>query len=180
MTSTTTTTTATTTTKSQTGLPRKVCFVTIGATASFASLIRHVVSTTFCMALQLLEYTDLIIQYGADGQPLYEAMLRKVQDTDCSSYPGLKFSGFALDHRGLAPYMKLAKTGGDDGVEGVVVSHAGIPPSTTTNTTIIISIFIFFFLSFLFFFFSFFFFLFFFVVVLVFALPKIVFWIGII
>lgn len=101
-------------------LPRKVCFVTIGATASFGSLVRAVLSNAFVTALTQDNYTDLVVQYGADGGPLYKSLLQELGNT------GVEVSGFGLDQQGLAPYMRKAKTGGDNGVEGVVVSHAGM------------------------------------------------------
>lgn len=104
--------------------PRKVCFVTIGATASFQALIRATVSSTFCHSLEQNDYTDLIVQYGADGDALFQSLLQII----ASSGQGARVnvSGFGLDTNGLAQYMNLAKTGGGDGgVEGLVVSHAG-------------------------------------------------------
>ncbi|THY95924.1 hypothetical protein D6C93_04900 [Aureobasidium pullulans] len=104
--------------------PRKVCFVTIGATASFSSLIRATISSTFCHALEQNQYTDLIVQYGADGNDLFRSLVQEVGPGGEGA--GINVSGFGLDTSGLAQYMKLAKTGGDDsGAEGVVVSHAG-------------------------------------------------------
>lgn len=104
--------------------PSKVCFVTIGATASFSNLIRAVVSAPFCQSLEQNQYTTLIVQYGADGSGLFNALLQEVDGTQGRS--GIKISGFGLDTSGLAQYMKLAKTGGhDNGAEGVVISHAG-------------------------------------------------------
>lgn len=104
--------------------PRKVCFVTIGATASFATLIQNVVSTAFFSLLTSFDYTDLIVQYGAGGEAKFNSHYTQV--TEAGKFENIKVSGFALDKRGLAPYMRLAKTGGGEGgVEGVVVSHAG-------------------------------------------------------
>jgi len=102
----------------------KYCFVTIGATASFASLIRAALSPSFLAGLKAHRYTHLVVQYGADGAPLYQGELSKtretIQDLD------IMIEGFALDQSGLGKYMSLAKHGGDGrGREGVVVSHAG-------------------------------------------------------
>lgn len=103
-------------------IPRKVCFVTIGATASFPSLIRTVLSPSFLTALEQQTYTDLFIQYGANGETLYAERMKDLQISGFTS--SLHIKGFDLDQRGLAQWMRLAKTG-DGGVEGVVVSHAG-------------------------------------------------------
>lgn len=113
-------------------LARKVCFVTIGATASFATLIRAVLSSAFFAALQAHHYTDLLVQYGADGKELYTAQLKSVQDLDL--YSGITVTGFGLDAAGLGPHMRRAK-GRDGGVEGVVVSHAGMCPYTAVGGT---------------------------------------------
>jgi len=103
---------------------KKYCFVTIGATASFTALIRAVLSPSFLAGLKAHNYTNLLVQYGADGAYLYRTELgetRKAgQDRD------ITVEGFSLDQSGLGKYMSLAKTGGDGkGQEGVVVSHAG-------------------------------------------------------
>jgi len=104
--------------------PRKVCFVTIGATASFQALIRATVSSTFCNSLEQNDYTDLIVQYGADGHGLFQSLLQDVASKEQGA--GVNVSGFGLDTNGLAQYMNLAKTGGGgSSVEGLVVSHAG-------------------------------------------------------
>ncbi|KAI4756533.1 hypothetical protein E4T52_11384 [Aureobasidium sp. EXF-3400] len=103
--------------------PRKVCFVTIGATASFATLVRATVSLSFCHSLEQNQYTDLIVQYGADGSALFQSLVQDINSDKQGT--NINVSGFGLDTSGLSQYMKLAKTGGDSGVEGLVVSHAG-------------------------------------------------------
>lgn len=104
--------------------PRKVCFVTIGATASFQALIRATISSSFCHSLEQNHYTDLIVQYGADGDGLFQSLLQAMASSEQGI--GVNVTGFGLDTNGLGQYMNLAKTGGDDsGVEGLVVSHAG-------------------------------------------------------
>jgi beta-1,4-N-acetylglucosaminyltransferase len=66
----------------------------------------------------------LIVQYGADGDALFQSLLQDVASSEKGS--GVNISGFGLDTNGLGEYMKLAKTGGDgSGAEGLVVSHAG-------------------------------------------------------
>ncbi|KAH0360542.1 glycosyltransferase family 1 protein, partial [Aureobasidium melanogenum] len=104
--------------------PRKVCFVTIGATASFSALIRATLSSSFCHSLEQNHYTDLIVQYGADGDSLFQSLVKDIYVDQ--QHAAINVSGFGLDTSGLAQYMNLAKTGGDDGgIEGLVVSHAG-------------------------------------------------------
>lgn len=100
---------------------QKACFVTVGATASFSSLVRAVVSSDFCKALEKQGYTDLLVQYGQDGKALYEQCLQEAKTTE-----RLKLQGFDLDKAGLGRYMRQAKgLDNKDSVEGVVISHAG-------------------------------------------------------
>ncbi|RMY66471.1 hypothetical protein D0862_15190 [Hortaea werneckii] len=103
----------------------KTCFVTIGATASFAALIRSALSPDTLSALSKLGYTDLVVQYGQDGKELFEGAMQQVK-TQGSSSP-VNITGFDLDQAGLGKYMRQAKGGGGSrgGLEGVVVSHAG-------------------------------------------------------
>ncbi|KAF2482634.1 glycosyl transferase [Neohortaea acidophila] len=105
------------------GKPSKTCFVTIGATASFDRLIRAALSVDFGKALESHGYTDLRVQYGKDGDGLFDACLRHARDAGTST---LNITGFDLDMDGLGQYMKQAKGQGIKGAnEGVVISHAG-------------------------------------------------------
>jgi len=109
---------------SSSGSKSKICFVTIGATASFSSLIRAVLSSTFFAGLAKHGYTDLLVQYGADGASLYQTELARLGGAEATSQ--ITANGFGVDQAGLSRYMRLAKSGAEGrGVEGVVVSHAG-------------------------------------------------------
>ncbi|KAI6788141.1 hypothetical protein KC361_g9210 [Hortaea werneckii] len=102
----------------------KTCFVTIGATASFAALIRSALSPDTLSALGKLGYTDLVVQYGQDGQELFDSAMQQVKTAGSSS--NVNVTGFDLDQAGLGKYMRQAKGGGArGGQEGVVVGHAG-------------------------------------------------------
>ncbi|CAK3739696.1 glycosyltransferase family 1 [Lecanosticta acicola] len=101
---------------------QKTCFVTIGATASFSSLIQDVLSPTFFKALELNGFTELLVQYGQDGQEFFNSCMTIAKNTESGSV--LEVAGFPLDSVGLAKYMMRAK-GGKDRQEGVVISHAG-------------------------------------------------------
>jgi len=96
----------------------KICFTTIGATASFPQLIKSVLSVPFLSALKSHGYTELLVQYGEDGKSLYEPLERLAKEA--MGETGVKVSGFGLDKKGLGGYMRKAREGG-----GVVVSHAG-------------------------------------------------------
>ncbi len=106
--------------------PSKVCFVTIGATASFDKLLKAVLDNSLLEALHKAEYTDLLIQYGKEkGKAIYDSFVSREQDRvkwTC----GINIAGFDFDTNGLAEQMRKAK--GDPGngsKEGLIISHAG-------------------------------------------------------
>ena len=99
---------------------QKLCFVSVGATASFAALIKTTLSPPFLSALQKQGYTELLVQYGEDGKDTFESLSKQVKGSD------IKISGFALDKAGLGRYMRRAKGGSKTTEEGVVVCHAGM------------------------------------------------------
>ena len=101
----------------------KLCFVTIGATADFDSLIRAVVSETFILALKAHSYTDLLIQYGQDESGVYRSF-RDLMQVEPEIAKGLKIEGFGFNKVGLGQEMRAA-TSGRNRREGVVISHAG-------------------------------------------------------
>ncbi|GAB7358749.1 hypothetical protein MBLNU230_g3978t1 [Neophaeotheca triangularis] len=96
----------------------KTCFLTVGATAAFPDLITAVLSPSFTKALQSHSYTDLLIQYGDGGKPLFDQHVAKAQ------LPGLQITGFELDKAGLAKHMKRVQAGKERD-EGCVIGHAG-------------------------------------------------------
>ena len=101
----------------------KLCFLTVGATASFSALIEAAVSPAFLAALEAQGYTELSIQYGQDGKQLFEKCKAAAQ----SKSPNVKVTGFDLDKLGLGKHMRRAKGGSTkESVEGVVISHAGM------------------------------------------------------
>ena len=104
--------------------PRKVCFVTIGATASFDALLEAVLTRTFLETLEKFEYTDLILQYGKDGLSILERF-RQSEEHVSASTSKINISGFDFNKQGLGQEMRAAK-GENGGLEGVVISHAGM------------------------------------------------------
>ena len=107
---------------------KKLCFVTIGATASFDSLIKAALSQHFLEALQKNGYTNLLLQHGKEGGKILE-------DFQTCNYTGedqrykLGIAGFDFNRKGLGEEMRAAK-GTAGGLEGVVISHAGTPPKS--------------------------------------------------
>ncbi|KAK0517096.1 hypothetical protein JMJ35_000251 [Cladonia borealis] len=103
--------------------PRKLCFVTIGATAAFDSLIKAALSPEFLQRLQASGYTDLLLQYGKDGSMILEEF-RSTYGSKSEEEFGIKVTGFDFNKKGLGSEMRAAKGEGDR-LEGVVISHAG-------------------------------------------------------
>lgn len=104
--------------------PRKVCFVTIGATASFDELLEAVLSPTFLATLENIGYTDLVLQYGKDGLSVLDRF-RESEKHVSKTTSKINISGFDFNKQGLGQEMRAAK--GEDGdLEGVVISHAGM------------------------------------------------------
>ena len=104
--------------------PRKLCFVTIGATAAFDSLIKAVLSPEFLQRLQASGYTDLLLQYGKNGHMILEDFRSRFGSKSEEEF-GIKITGFDFNKKGLGSEMRAAKGEGDH-LEGVVISHAGI------------------------------------------------------
>jgi beta-1,4-N-acetylglucosaminyltransferase len=106
---------------------RRYCFVTVGVTASFKALLSEVLSLPFLQALREAEYTDLVVQYGKDGKPIYDDFNEKYPDTS-DRRCGIMIRGFDFDPDGLTKEMVVVRPGDEQGAqhqEGVVISHAG-------------------------------------------------------
>lgn len=113
---------------------RKLCFVTVGATANFDLLIRASVKPKFLRFLASQGYTDLLLQHGKDGDALLRELLPDTMfdTTDPLTDPwaiieGVKISRFDFRKEGLQKEM-LAARGGSLVFrnQGVVICHAGM------------------------------------------------------
>ncbi|KAK2753068.1 N-acetylglucosaminyldiphosphodolichol N-acetylglucosaminyltransferase catalytic subunit alg13 [Onygenales sp. PD_40] len=103
----------------------KLCFVTVGATASFNALVREVLGDPFLEALRLNGYTDLLIQYGQLGEAVFQEFKRDNETTVKEKY-GLNIDGFDFNLAGLKNEILATKANPDTNQEeGLVVSHAG-------------------------------------------------------
>ncbi len=102
---------------------RKLCFVTIGATASFDSLIAAALRPDFLSTLRDVGYTDLLLQHGNEGGKIFEAYTTQHRPNSPGRF-GLNINGFAFNKTGLGSEMRVAKGDGSAN-EGVVISHAG-------------------------------------------------------
>lgn len=101
----------------------RTCFVTIGATARFDSLIKAALSPPFLQSLHDSGYTALVLQHGAQGSQIYNEFIDANKGGSEGRY-GLDISGFDFNKRGLGVEMQAAK-GRAGMAEGVVISHAG-------------------------------------------------------
>lgn len=112
---------------------RKVCFVTVGATANFDLLIRASLSSSFLSHLGTQGYTDLILQHGKDGDKLLRDILPDVTfDTSdplvdpWAMVQGIRISRFDFRREGLQKEMLAARGASIEyKTPGVVVCHAG-------------------------------------------------------
>lgn len=105
----------------------KLCFVTVGATASFELLLRSVFDKAFLRSLQQHRYTHLLVQYGKDGQTFFENFIQNNQPGSDSLH-GVEIGGFDFNQAGLWKEMRLAQANAELGQEGgMIISHAGIP-----------------------------------------------------
>ncbi|OJD11609.1 hypothetical protein AJ78_07653 [Emergomyces pasteurianus Ep9510] len=104
---------------------RKLCFVTVGATAPFNALVLEVLGEQFLEALRVNNYTDLRIQYGQMGEPAFQEF-RQQNETLVKEKYGLDITGFDFNLAGLKNEMLSVKADVDENkVEGLIVSHAG-------------------------------------------------------
>ena len=103
---------------------KKLCFVTIGATAGFDALIKATLSDTFLGTLSTAGYTHLRLQYGQDGRRILDDFL-DTHTHEAGMLNGISISGFDFKRNGLGADMAEARGGPNGGVEGVVISHAG-------------------------------------------------------
>jgi beta-1,4-N-acetylglucosaminyltransferase len=101
--------------------PTKTCLVTVGATASFDSLVAAALSSAFLRALSEAYYTRLIIQYGNTGQSFFEAHLQKAEDGKSFS-ARLDVEGFGYRAGDFKEVVRLVT----EGTGGMLIAHAGL------------------------------------------------------
>ncbi|KAK8049438.1 UDP-N-acetylglucosamine transferase subunit alg13 [Apiospora phragmitis] len=113
-------------------IPGKTCFVTVGATASFRSLIDEVVSPEVVAALAAQGFDSIIVQCGPDFEH-FEA----IRPSD----PAVLMSGFSVESN-IMEYMRECAP--SDGPRkrhtGLIITHAGagtIMDALKVNTRVI-------------------------------------------
>lgn len=106
--------------------PTKLCFVTVGATASFEPLLRAVLDQSFLLALQQSDYTHLLVQYGKDGQAVLDSFIAQ-HPIGSPGRHGIEIAGFDFNQAGLVEEMRMAKEDQASNQRGgMIVSHAGV------------------------------------------------------
>jgi beta-1,4-N-acetylglucosaminyltransferase len=100
--------------------------VTVGATASFRTLIDAVTSKEFLKTLNSLEYSHLTIQCGPDLEYVKDNKLPGDQLEELLKEYKLIVKLFDFNKFGLGEEMKDCKAIRGKSREGVVVSHAGM------------------------------------------------------
>ena len=101
---------------------QKLCFVTVGATASFNTLVEACFAPDFLRVLQDVGYTHLVIQYGKDFGERFKMLREAIEE---NSKITIDISGFDFKTSGTLYDMRAAK-GHWGGIEGSVISHAGL------------------------------------------------------
>lgn len=116
--------------------PRKVCFVTIGATAPFDALLSNVLDQPFLEALKTHGYTALLIQYGKEGQAIFDSFT-KINPPGSPGRCDLDIKGFGFKSEGLVQEMRSTKANPSQNVvEGMILSHAGERPGKSLRSLI--------------------------------------------
>lgn len=120
-------------------LRMKVCLVTVGATASFRSLIEEVLSEPFLAQLQRHKYTHLLVQYGKDAQSIFDNFMNEIPD-DSNARHGISVAGFDFVSD-MSPYIQMVRQDDANGSEqGLMISHAGKRHLKLTIKTLIVQL----------------------------------------
>jgi beta-1,4-N-acetylglucosaminyltransferase len=103
----------------------KICYVTVGATATFPALIKAALLPDTVYELLKQNYTHLVIQYGdAEGKAVYDEaseQLKGFLDAEMQDFRRrLEIRGYSFKKGGLLKEFQLAKMS-----DGLVISHAG-------------------------------------------------------
>jgi beta-1,4-N-acetylglucosaminyltransferase len=98
----------------------KLCFVTVGATASFEKLIEQVLTSSFLEILAERHYTHLLIQYGKDGDKIYQRFLDSNQ-----SHHGVTLGGFDFKTSIEDEMMMTVEREQRQQERGLIICHAG-------------------------------------------------------
>lgn len=101
----------------------KRCFVTIGATAPFNSLIQTVLQPDFIGALHDAGYVELRVQYGNhEGESIFQSRMKELDMA--SDDRKLAITGFGFNKYGLRDEISAVKGLAEED-QGAIISHAG-------------------------------------------------------
>lgn len=107
----------------------KRCFVTIGATAPFNSLIQAVLQQEFIDTLRGAGYEELRVQYGNhEGEAIFQSRMKEIDMSPDDQK--LEITGFGFNKSGLRDEMSAVK-GLAETEQGTVISHAGKPATSS-------------------------------------------------
>ncbi|KAJ5781689.1 uncharacterized protein N7518_010172 [Penicillium psychrosexuale] len=98
----------------------KLCFVTVGATASFQKLLEQILNSQFLEILAKHGYTHLLVQYGKDGQQIFQNFV----DSDQPDH-GITLGGFDFQPSIDAQMMMTVEREALDQKRGLIICHAG-------------------------------------------------------
>lgn len=99
----------------------KLCFVTVGATASFETLLEQVLTSDFLETLAARHYTHLLIQYGKDGDKVYNNFLQSE-----ISHHGLTLGGFDFKPSIETEMIMTTEREKPQQERGLIICHAGM------------------------------------------------------
>ncbi|KAJ5138477.1 uncharacterized protein N7515_003325 [Penicillium bovifimosum] len=98
----------------------KLCFVTVGATAAFRKLLEQVLTSKFTKTLTEHGYTHFLVQYGKDGQDLYDKFV-----ADEEAHNGLTIGGFDFQPSIDSFLLQTVERKVYDRERGLIICHAG-------------------------------------------------------
>ncbi|CAG7987446.1 unnamed protein product [Penicillium salamii] len=98
----------------------KLCFVTVGATASFEKLLEQVLTPDFLQTLAERHYTHLLLQYGKDGEKIYNSFLDSGK-----SHHGLILGGFDFKSSIEPEMIMTTEREKQEQQRGLIICHAG-------------------------------------------------------
>lgn len=105
-------------------LPARECFITIGATAAFRSLLEQALSPSFLSTLDALSYTHLTVQCGPELSH-FNTLLASTRQHSPHILSHLHIKSFDFNELGLGQEMLGCKRVTNKKLEGVVICHAG-------------------------------------------------------
>ncbi|KAJ5544726.1 hypothetical protein N7461_007030 [Penicillium sp. DV-2018c] len=98
----------------------KLCFVTVGATAAFRKLLERVLTSDFTKTLARHGYTHFLVQYGKDGQDLFDQFA-----ANWKAHNGLTIGGFDFQPSIDRYLLQTVEREAQNQERGLIICHAG-------------------------------------------------------